>query len=140
MRKEWFEDLSQIDKTINTVIGLSELRPYIYDRTLLYGYTCERKTFHVYMKNQKIYTVIYEKDFASGGKRPKNMKLLEVKSNRDYIPDKRVYPEASDFHFCRLLKERGIDIPFTTWVGEYEPDERGFYGLILEDSEGYNEN
>lgn len=134
MKKEWFEKLDQIDKVKEVIIALPELRPYIYDRTLLYGYTCDRKTFHVYLKNQKVYTVIYERDFSVGGNRPKNMHEVVIRSNRDYIPDKRVYPEMSDFHFCKCLKERGIDIPFTTWVGgEYEPNEKGFYGFTLED-------
>ncbi len=136
MKKEWFEKLSEIDKANEVIIGIPELRPYLYNRTLLYGYTCERETFHVYLRNQQIYVVVYERDFSAGGRRPKNMRQIEVKSNRDYIPDKRIYPEMSDFHFCTLLKERGIELPFTSWVGgDYETDDRGYYGFTLEDME-----
>lgn len=113
MKKELFEKLGQIDMAKEIIIGAYELRPYLYDRTLIYGYTCERKTFHVYMKNQKIYTVIYERDFKCGAAKPKNMRQIEIKSNREYVPDKRIYPEMCDYHFCCLLKERGIELPFT---------------------------
>ena len=65
--------------------------------------------------------------------RPKNMKQIEVKSNRDFVPDKRLYPERCDYHFCRALKEKGIDLPFLHWSEEIEPNEKGYYGFILED-------
>jgi hypothetical protein len=60
MRKEWFEKLQQIDSENETIIQAADLSPYIYDKTLLYGYTCERKTFHVYLKNRELCVVIYE--------------------------------------------------------------------------------
>ena len=145
MRKEWFDKLGEIDKANEVVIGIQELRPYIYNRTLLYGYTCERETFHVYVKDQKIYTVVYKTDyplsyekklggFMHGDPRPVNLRQIEVKSNRNYVPDKRLYPERCDYHFCRALKERGIELPFTSWSEEIKPNEMGYYGFILEDS------
>jgi hypothetical protein len=133
MKKEWFEKLNEIDKANETIIGLQELRPYIYNRTLLYGYTCERETFHVYMKDQKIYTVVYTTDYSTNNPKPKNLRQIEVKSNRDFIPDKRLYPERCDYHFCQALKERGIDLPFTHWSEEIKPNEKGYYGFTLED-------
>ena len=144
MKKEWFDKLGEIDEANETAIGVQELKPYTYNRTLLYGYTCERKTFHVYIKNKQIYVVVYENDypiiyneelssFMRGDARPKNMKQIEVRSNRDFIPDKRLYPERCDYHFCHALKERGIDLPFTHWGEEAQPDERGYYGFTLED-------
>ncbi len=144
MKKEWFDKLGEIDKANETAIGVQELKPYTYNRTLLYGYTCERKTFHVYIKNKQIYVVVYENDypiiyneelssFMRGDARPKNMKQIEVRSNRDFIPDKRLYPERCDYHFCRALKERGIDLPFTHWSEEIEPNKKGYYGFTLED-------
>lgn len=145
MKKEWFDRLIEIDKANEAVIGIQELRPYIYNRTLLYGYTCERETFHVYVKDQKIYVIVYKIDyplshekehgiFMRGDPRPINMRQIEVKSNCDYIPDKRLYPERCDYHFCRALKERGIELPFTSWGEEIKPNEMGYYGFILEDS------
>ena len=31
MKKEWFEKLSEVDKAKEAVIGIQELRPYIYN-------------------------------------------------------------------------------------------------------------
>ena len=133
MTKELFRKL-QLEETVKELpIGPEELRPYIHDKTLIYGYTCERKTFHVYLKDHKIYTVIYEREFSRGKPIPVNMRLLEVTSNRDYIPDKRIYPEMCDYHFCQLLIQKGINLPFTNFQQEAETDERGYYGCILED-------
>ena len=133
MKKEWFDKLSEVGKANEAIIGIQELRPYIYNRTLLYGYTCERETFHVYLKDQKIYAVAYEKEFSRGTPKPKNRRQIEVQSNHDYVPDKRLYPERCDYHFCCALKEKGIHLPFTNWSEEVKPDERGYYGFILED-------
>lgn len=135
MKKEWFEKLSEIDKANEVVIGIHELIPYIYNRTLLYGYTCERETFHVYLKDQKIYTVVYNTDYSIVEPKPKNMRQIEVKSNSDFVPDKRLYPERCDYHFCLALKERGVDLPFTHWSEEVAPNKRGYYGFILEDAD-----
>jgi len=144
MTKEWFDKLNQIDFEAADIIYAYNLRPYVYNKTLLYGYTCERETFHVYMKDQKIYTVVYNTDysinyekelgsFMRGEPKPKNMRQVEVKSNRDFVPNKRLYPERCDYHFCRALKEKGIDLPFTHWSEEVQPNEKGYYGFTLED-------
>ena len=91
------------------------------DRTLLYGYTCERDTWHVYLKDGVIYTVVY------GFK--KNPVECEVTCNSQYIPDKRLYPAKCDLEFCRLLKHAGEYLSFTT----YMPDETvcEYWGAIL---------
>jgi hypothetical protein len=145
MRKEWFDRLNQYSPHEDLIMA-HHLRPYLYDKTLLYGYTCNRETFHVYIKHAQIYVVVYEVDysinydnqlggFMRGDGKPKNMRHIEVKSNKDYIPDKRLYPERCDYNFCKLLKERGIDLPFTHWSEEIEPNEKGYYGFTLEDVE-----
>jgi hypothetical protein len=84
--KEWFEKLQQIDSENETIIQAADLSPYIYDRTLLYGYTCERETFHVYLKNKNIYAVVYENDYSTDKAKPKNMRQIIVTSNYDYVP------------------------------------------------------
>ena len=112
-------------------IGVSDLEPFVKDRTLLYGYTCERNTFHVYIKDKQIHTVIYDMDYSQNISRPKNMREVVVKLNTDYIPDKRLYPERCDYVFCKMLKEKGISLPFTIWHDDIE--EKTFYGFILED-------
>jgi hypothetical protein len=32
------------------------------DRTLLFGYTCDRQTFHVYLKDGEINRIVYDRD------------------------------------------------------------------------------
>mgnify|MGYP007039915543 FL=1 len=59
------------------------------------------------------------------------MREISIKSNDNYIPDKRLYPETCDYEFCVLLKERDIYLPFTTY-DEKRPL-RNYYGFTLED-------
>ena len=134
MTKEWFDKLNALFNEEANIIYAHDLYPYDLDRTLLYGYTCERETFHVYLKNKQIYVVVYNTEYSRGKPTPKNMRQVEVKSNHYYVPDKRLYPERCDYHFCKLLKEKGIDLPFTifnegfNWDGPY-------CGFTLEDAE-----
>ena len=107
MRKEWFDKLVLLDKARKEdIIQAEDLSPYVYDKTLIYGYTCERLTFHVYIKNRKIYTVVYNTDYSTGRAKPIDMRLITVTSNKDYVPDKRIYPERCEYHFCKMLQER----------------------------------
>ena len=134
MTKELFDDLNILFNEEANIIHAYHLYPYDLDRTLLYGYTCERETFHVYIKNKQIYVVIYNTEYSRGKPTPKNMMQIEVKSNRDYVPNKRLYPERCDYDFCKLLKEKGIDLPFTTFSEGFNWD--GLYcGFTLEDAE-----
>ena len=125
MKKEEFEKLE-----LTKVIIASDLINK-KDRTLLYGYTCARETFHVYLKNMKIHVVIYQNYYGCETVKPKNMREIIVKSNMDYIPDKRLYPETCDFEFCKLLKEKDIHLPFTNFNNDREVSD--FYGFTLED-------
>jgi len=139
MTKEWFDKLNQIDFEAADIIYAYNLRPYVYNKTLLYGYTCERETFHVYIKNEQIYVVVYSTEYVKGAPTPKNMRQIKVTSNRDYVPDKRLYPERCDYNFCKLLKEKGVQLPFTTWSEPVEIDLEDprypYYGFTLEDAE-----
>ena len=92
------------------------------DRTLLYGYTCERESWHVYMKDEKIFTCIYAYE--------QKPVAVKIRSNEDYVPDKRLYPHFCDFEFCLLLKTKGIYLPFTTFTKTLKPDEK-YAGEIL---------
>jgi hypothetical protein len=31
------------------------------------------------------------------------------------VPDKRVYAEYTDYRLASLLKDKGLDVPYTTW-------------------------
>ena len=123
---ELLRNADKIDELINAKDLLNNK-----DRTLLYGYTCTRETFHVYLKNNEIYTVMYNNDYSVDRTKPKDMRELAIKSNYDYVPDKRLYPETCDYEFCKLLKERDISLPFTGY-NEERPSQ-DYYGFTLED-------
>lgn len=125
MKKKEFEKLE-----LTKVITASDLINK-KDRTLLYGYTCTRETFHVYLKNMKIHVVIYQNYYVCEIVKLKNMREIIVKSNIDYIPDKRLYPEACDFEFCKLLEEKKLHLPFTNFNNNRKVSD--FYGFTLED-------
>ncbi len=121
--------------TENSLINVNDLHNK-EDRTLLYGYTMERSTFHVYLKDMKIHTVVYNTDYSGDNPKPKNMIEVEVISNHDYIPDKRLYPERCDYEFCKLLKGNNVhSLPFTTFDTDRHIDKSDFYGFTLEDME-----
>ena len=133
MNKEMFDKLSHYNFKQADILYAHNLYPYTLDRTLLYGYTCARETFHVYIKDEQIYTVVYNTEYSRGVPKPVNMRQIEIKSNHDYVPDKRLYPERCDYHFCLLLKEKGIDLPFTVYTKEVEDTSQTYFGFTLED-------
>lgn len=100
------------------VSDLADQRP----RTLLYGYTCERDTFHVYLgADGLLHKVVYGPDKLLLA-HEQGISLVMVVC----VPDKRVYPHASDLEFCTLLAKAGVSVPFTTFTEGVEP--RQFYG------------
>jgi hypothetical protein len=98
------------------------------DRTLLYGYTCDRDTFHVYLKDGLLHRIIYSR---------KNLISHEFGESIDVellIPNKRTYPETCDFDFCmklEVISDHGVT--FTTYNSERE--EKQFHGEVAEDLE-----
>lgn len=92
-------------------------------RTLLYGYTCERDTFHVYLgQDGLLHKVVYGYDKLLLAHAQGTCLLMQ-----DCVPDKRVYPHASDMAFCVLLARAGIAVPYTTFRDD-EPQQ--FYGEL----------
>lgn len=96
------------------------------ERTLLYGYTIDRETFHVYLKDNAIHRVVYE-----GSNPNRDSKVLIHESGPSILiyecnPGKRLYPENCDFEFCRLVLLKDGDLPFTTFTEGKE--EQQFYG------------
>lgn len=130
MKLEEYKKLENMDNEKYKLIEVEDLVNQ-NDRTLLYGYTLERKTFHVYLKNQNIYTVVYETDYSEYTPKPKNMRQIEIITNHDYVPSKRLYPERCDYEFCRLLKMKEICLPFTCWTDDIKKEI--FYGFTLEE-------
>ena len=95
------------------------------DHTLLYGYTVERNSFHVYLENGEVVICIYK----TGNPTP----LYYYKDSRHIlnllVPNKRVYPETCDVDFCHLLISSGINITFTAYDSTREP--RKYYGDVF---------
>lgn len=97
------------------------------DRTLLYGYDVDRRTHHLYQVDGILHLVVYT-DSQSGGD------LVRYETGRELplegvAPNKRLYPEACDFAFCRRLRQAGAHLPFTT----YDPSraDKPFHGLLI---------
>lgn len=96
-------------------------------RTLLFGYTGDKDTVHVYLVDGTIHKVVY------------NFKghLIEHKSQAQGLlfsecaAVKRLYPEACDFEFCSVLKRRGVHLSFYNWNDKREP--AAFHGKRLEE-------
>ncbi|PGP21017.1 hypothetical protein COA01_15880 [Bacillus cereus] len=120
MNKHEYETLNKIEKEKEHVLTIDDLTNKA-DRTLLYGYTCDGEAWHVYVKDNAIYTVIYP--YGS------NAKYVEVESNQEYVPDKRLCPERCDFEFCSLLKQKGICLTFTSWKDDIK--EETYYGQVI---------
>lgn len=99
------------------------------DRTLLWGYTGDRYSFHVYIKDGTLHRVIYTRkeliDYISGDS-------IEAPL---LVPNKRTYPEACDFDFCMKLEvmlDHGIT--FTTYHEKRVPAQ--FHGKLIEEITG----
>lgn len=120
MNKEQYEKLDNVSEETIRIIVASDLRD-MSDRTLLYGYTCDRDTWHVYIQKNHIYTVIYKHDDEPCE--------FSIGDNTHYVPNKRLYPETCDYEFCKLLKEKGVYLPFTTW--QDRPEKKQYYGKTL---------
>jgi hypothetical protein len=122
MKIEEYNRLKELKNVKQKVIDKDFLMPYLADRTLLYGYTCDRNTWHVYIKDCIIHKVIYRYDTEPVE--------YEVNDNTDFIPDKRLYPEMCDYKFCLILQRLGYELPFTAWNDERL--EQQYYGKIIE--------
>lgn len=128
MNRNELERVLRAERYTYKILTVDDLR-IKKDRTLLYGYTCDRSTFHVYLKDMKIHAVIYNTDYSEDEPKPINMREINVKCNEDFIPDKRLYPAACDCEFSMLLgRVTGRSMPFTTYE---ERPEMQYYGFIL---------
>lgn len=96
-------------------------------RTLAYGFTTDRETFHAYLaEDGNVVRVIYDHDGL----------LVDIKTEVDgllmteCVPNKRMYPERCDFEFCQLLMARQVYLPFTMYKMLAQ---EAWYGKKLED-------
>lgn len=117
MNKEQYEKLKMVEKEKEIILTAENLTDKS-DRTLLYGYTTDGTSWHVYIQNNQIHAIYYDIN-----KVPND---LIIESNRDFVPNKRLYPETCDFEFCKLLKEKDVYLPFTVW--DEKREEKIYYG------------
>lgn len=78
------------------------------DRTLLYGFTCDKATWHVDLDSGQIHLLVY---FARSGSVVRH-EAREVWPAAELLPDKRLYPESTDHQVAVLLQARGLRPPY----------------------------
>ncbi len=125
MNKQEFQALLAKEKRSSVLVDCEDLLD-ITNRTLLYGYTCDRDTWHVYIQDGVIYTVIY-----TNRREPLEQRVTR---NEDFVPNKRLYPESCDLEFCELLLSKGVRLPFTTFnenADELRKNGTHYSGLTL---------
>jgi hypothetical protein len=121
MTEQEYKELQDIRFKGNS-ISYHEL-PEGYEGTLVYGYTCERNTFHCYAKDGEIHIHIYDyNDYTV------YYTVGESVSISSTTPDKRVYRQDSQFFFLKLLVEKGHD---TFSLTESNSEESLGYGKFL---------
>ncbi|MER5844434.1 MULTISPECIES: hypothetical protein [Streptomyces] len=81
------------------------------ERTLLLGYTCDRHTWHVYLRGSDVHLLVYDDVSRGVIRHEKRYRWLAA----DLVPDKRVYPESCDLAFARLLTSHGVELSFTAF-------------------------
>ncbi len=110
-------------------------------RTLLFGYTTDKHTWHVYLDAQG---VIHRVVYAYAHPQPLLVSASSGETggctrNSEYVPNKRLYPESCDAEFCKLLSDAGVDLPFTSHDASLHARRvaahHGFAGHIREDLE-----
>jgi hypothetical protein len=115
-------DARSVVQELDVVAFMSD----ISDRTLIYGFTLDRETFHVYIQDKIIHRITYNEN----SNQPTSSLSGERFLLTELVPNKRIYPEASDFKFCTFLQSQDIDLPFTT----FNPNRpvAKFYGETVE--------
>ncbi|MFB8310284.1 hypothetical protein ACFC5T_17175 [Streptomyces sp. NPDC055961] len=81
------------------------------ERTLLLGYTCDRDTWHVYVRGAYLHVLVYNHVTRVVVRYEKHFHWQAA----DLVPDKRVYPESTDLEFARLLTSHGVDLQFASF-------------------------
>lgn len=92
-------------------------------RTLLYGYTVDNDTVHIYLDDGLIHAMVYKKPAKFMLSYHKGDKILASLLR----PTKRAYPALCDFEFCKILNTLlEHKISFTTFDGEDSRRNRDF--------------
>lgn len=126
MNAEQYDKLkAMMAKPTNPVISVNELDNPGQDRTLLWGYTLDRSSFHVYIKGGVLHRVIYGNP---------NTLISHISGEElaceNMAPSKRAYPAACDEQFSRLMHEKGQYVSYTTFA---EREDIPFHGLVADE-------
>lgn len=86
-------------------------------RTLVFGYTCDRETFHVYLDEAgELVKVVYDMDgILYTQTKGKSLPVADCK------PNKRAYPEACDLDMSVLMHMCGCPLCFTAFNEQRTP-------------------
>lgn len=149
MNHEQFKQLQAAPHETN-LLGIDDLANRT-PRTLIFGYTVDRDTFHVYLgADGLIHILLYSELWApedSNDDRPRFLILSHtvgenggVTDNARFTPSKRIYPESCDLEFCQVLRRYSVNLPFTTYSENSDAKrlERfgGYAGYTFEHSGG----
>jgi hypothetical protein len=126
MNQNQFEKLAEMSESPKKVSIQDLLNKE--ERTLLYGYTCDRDTFHIYLRSGELHKII----FKHNEHKPSVHKHGQELPLEGIVPNKRLYPEACDFEFCVLLSSVGINLPFTTF--DESREKKKFYTQVVQPS------
>lgn len=101
-------------------------------RTLLYGYDVERETWHIYLDGGHIHRFVYNSREVIDHQHFEHWPFAQA-----LVPNKRLYPERTDYWFANLLKRKHAHLTFTNWKPESdrepEPAYGAFHGLTHHD-------
>lgn len=131
MNKEQFELLRSEPQR---AVFLPEMFADKGDRTLLWGFWCNRADHHLYLADGTFYLYIGAGwDVRLDERHQKEQRFSFQQISLDtpmLIPDKRLYPEACDFDFCQALIAAGANLPWTTFNEERQEHRarEAFYG------------
>ena len=122
---EYKKLLNQEEKEKKAFISVNQLKDRS-DGTLLYGYDCNRNTYHMYLKNEEFNIFIYTSEKVIFYNNYKDKLPIDQR----LLPNKRLHPERCDYEICKLLKDEGIHLPFTKYNEEIVVKQ--YYGRVKE--------
>jgi hypothetical protein len=98
-------------------------------RTLLYGYDCDRNSYHLYIDASTGEVILYIYD-TRDLKEVTNVTADGIFAYSELVPDKRLYPQYCDYEFCMFLRAHGVYLPFTDY-NEPTPDRLVYAGELV---------
>jgi hypothetical protein len=90
------------------------------DRTMLFGYDCDRRTWHIFKKDGQLHKAVY----IGSNRQFEEMASGDALDARHVIPNKRLYPEACDYTFCVTLRRLDLHLSFTRFGNLFDHDRR----------------